>query len=363
MPKERYEPTIAIHPGKTLQGILESTSMTQKELATRTNLTPKTVNEIVQGKNPLTPETAIKLSAVFGMSVSFWINLERNYQETCTRLAIEENLEHEIPLLGKFSCYNELVKWKYIPSASFQKEKILNLLKFFGVSSLELVEETQEVAFRKSQKKKKIIKESLAAWLRCGEIEAQSIETKYFDRQGLNNAIGKLRKLTYEKPHDFCKQMVDICAKFGVAVVFVPYFKNTHVNGATRWISSDKAIIQLSLRGKYDDIFWFTFLHELAHILKHGKKDQFIEFEDGINSQNKRTKEVEADIFATNTLIPKKDFDQFIDCGNFSNVAVKSFAKNIDIAPSIVAGRLSHEYKDWKKWSHLRKKLKFVEKH
>ena len=46
MPKEKYEPNIAIHPGKTLQGIIEYTGMTQKELATRTSLSPKTINEI-----------------------------------------------------------------------------------------------------------------------------------------------------------------------------------------------------------------------------------------------------------------------------------------------------------------------------
>ena len=334
--------------------------MTQKELATRTSLPPKTINQIIQGKNPLTPETAIKLSAVFGMSVSFWINLERNYQEACTRLAIEEKLEQEIPLLEKFSCYNELVKWKYILAASSQKEKILNLLKFFGVSSLKLVEETQAVAFRKSQKKKTIIKESVAAWLRCGEIEAKDIKTKPFDKQGLINAISKLRKLTCETPETFCIQLRNICASCGAAVVFIPHLKNTHVNGATRWIDSDKAIIQLNLRGKCDDIFWFTFFHELGHILKHGKKDQFVEFERGVGNKDEEIKEDEADAFATNTLIPKKNFDIFNKRGDFSNNSIKLFAHEIDIAPSIIAGRLSHEYSDWKRWAHLRKRLKFV---
>ena len=89
MLKEKYEPDIAIHPGKTLQGILDSTEMSQKELAIRSNLTPKTINEIIKGKNPITPETAIKLSAIFGMSGSCWINLASNYQETYTRLATE----------------------------------------------------------------------------------------------------------------------------------------------------------------------------------------------------------------------------------------------------------------------------------
>ena len=180
------------------------------------------------------------------------------------------------------------------------------MLKFFSISSLSLVEETQAVAFRQSKKKKKIIKESLAAWLRCGEIEAQDVKTKLFDKQGLYDSIGKLRTLTKEDPKSFCKELIDTCSNYGVAVVFTPYFKNTYVNGATQWVTSKKAIIQLSLRGSFDDIFWFTFFHELGHILKHGKKDQFMEFENDIGYKDESTKEMEADIFAINTLIPDR---------------------------------------------------------
>ncbi|MBL8419274.1 MAG: hypothetical protein JNK92_01440, partial [Dechloromonas sp.] len=51
----------------------------------------------------------------------------------------------------------------------------------------------------------------------------------------------------------------------------------TEVSGATRWLSPDKALIQLSLRYKSDDQLWFSFFHEVGHLLLHGKKEVFIE--------------------------------------------------------------------------------------
>jgi len=355
-----YTPNSAIHPGKTLQDILEASKMNQVDLAQRTGLTPKTINEIIQGKNPITPDTAIKLSGVFGMSATFWNNLERNFEETIARLKAEEKLIKELPWLKKFTCYSELAEWGYVNRTRNGKEKVNNLLNFFGVSSLDLIPQIHAVAFRKTQSKS-FSNESLAAWLRCGELEAQKITTQRFDKDRANESIDVLRALTKEDPKVFQKKLIDICCSFGIAVSFVPHFKKTSVNGMTRWLNPDKAMIQLSLRGSYDDIFWFTFFHELAHLLKHGKKEQFVEF-DNKDDRELIEKENEADDFACQTLIPKSKYTEFIGQNDFSPTAIINFASSINISPSIVAGRLSHDHNNWVKWSHLRKQLKFVTK-
>ncbi|MDD5432497.1 MAG: HigA family addiction module antitoxin [Candidatus Omnitrophica bacterium] len=355
-----YHPSIAIHPGKTLQDTLEASNMTQFDLAQRTGLTPKHINEIVQGKASITTDTALKLSSVFGMSANFWNNLQRNYEETLTRIEMEEKLVQEIPLLVKFTCFNELVKWKYIGPARTPKEKVSRLLNFFGVSSLAFVPKVQEIAFRRSDKGR-ISNECIATWLRCGELDAQETQTQEFDKDKLNAALDDLKKLTRQDASVFPKKIIEICASCGVAVAFVPHFRNTCVNGMTRWLTANKAMIQLSLRGSYEDIFWFTFFHELGHLIKHGKKEQFIEFEDKKNVESNE-KEREADEFAQGTLIPKHEFAQFCSVGDFSNQAISVFAQKLNIAPGIVAGRLAHEHEDWQTWSYLRKRLKFKEK-
>jgi len=361
MNEKNFNPDYAIHPGNTLKDTLEALNMSQVELAERTGLTPKHINEIVQEKSAITPDTAIKLSSVFGMSPSFWNNLQKKYDETYARLGLEVNLERERILLKRFTCYIELARWGYVAKASSAKEKVLNLRKFFGVSSLNLVPNLQSVAFRQV-KKKNLNKESLAAWLRCGEIDARKIEAKQFNKDLLKTSIEQLRGLTREEPKMFSKSLIKICSTFGVAVVFVPYFRNTHVCGAARWVN-DKPIIQLSLRGRYSDMFWFTFFHELGHILKHGKKEQFVDLEKEFHRIHEE-KEKEADDFAQGTLIPNAEYDQFKsnEANIVSSKAIRKFAEDINISPAIVAGRLSHDYQNWKTWVGMRTKLELVEK-
>lgn len=77
-----YRPDIAIHPGETLLENLDAMGMTQIELSIRTGLTPKTISEIVKGKNPITPSTALKLERTLGISAQFWNNLQVNFDET-----------------------------------------------------------------------------------------------------------------------------------------------------------------------------------------------------------------------------------------------------------------------------------------
>src|SRR3989338_814107 len=108
-----YNPNKATHPGITLQETLGSFGMSQVDLALRADLTPKTINEIIQGKNPITAETAIKLSNVFGTSANFWNNLQRNYEADVVRIESEKNLTDESQHLTRFLiCYSELVKYK-----------------------------------------------------------------------------------------------------------------------------------------------------------------------------------------------------------------------------------------------------------
>jgi Zn-dependent peptidase ImmA (M78 family) len=131
-----------------------------------------------------------------------------------------------------------------------------------------------------------------------------------------------------------------LCAEAGVVIVFAKELPNLRTSGATWWFNSDKAVIQLSLRYKSNDQLWFSFFHEAGHILKHGKKEFFIE--DSMVNE----KEKEADEFAANFLLPKSQLDGFLKANTLlSKSAIKEFANRLNIAPGIVVGRLQHEKK------------------
>lgn len=128
-----------------------------------------------------------------------------------------------------------------------------------------------------------------------------------------------------------------------MAIVFVPELPATRAHGATRWLSPRKAILQLSLRGKSEDFLWFTFFHGAGHILKHGKRDVFIEAGNVCKDEVTRRKEAEADRFASDFLIPPKAFQDFRKSGRFTQTAIIRFARELGIAPGIVVGRLQHD--------------------
>jgi HTH-type transcriptional regulator/antitoxin HigA len=73
-----------IHPGETINDILNDRGIGQKELAIRTGVSPKHISAIVNGKANISTEFAKSLEYAFGIPTSFWINLQANYErEMC----------------------------------------------------------------------------------------------------------------------------------------------------------------------------------------------------------------------------------------------------------------------------------------
>jgi len=127
----------------------------------------------------------------------------------------------------------------------------------------------------------------------------------------------------------------------GVALVLLPHFKNTKVNGATFWLDNNKAVVLMSLRGGFSDVFWFSFFHEIGHILLHPKREVFLE--DGYNDEKLQKQEDEADNFAREILIKNETFKIFVRNRDFTKEAILRFAKQQNIKPSIIVGRLMYE--------------------
>ncbi len=355
-----YISPIAIHPGESLLEVLESTGMSQTELANRIGLHKKTINEIIKGKKPISPNTALKLSLVFGASEKFWNNLQKNYDETVARLELEKELEKGKTIVPKYTVYSQLVKFGLVKKATTARDKAENLLQFFSVASfdtLSKVYQIESIAYRKTNTKE-VSKENLKAWLRFGEIEAAKIETKVFSLEKLKLLLPKIKKLNLLEPNEYSSQLVNILAECGIALVFLPYFKNTYVNGATRWINPNKVSIMVTPKNKMEDILWFTLFHELGHVVKHSKKENYISFwdEDNLN-ENHIDREKEADKFASEMIISQKNWNQFLKNSLYTYSEIRKFAKEVKVKPGIVAGRLSKETGDWQKYSKLRNRI------
>src|SRR2546430_394955 len=88
----RYEPA-PLHPGEHVVEYLEENGWTQRDLSRRTDLTPKTISEICNGKAPISPATALAFENVFGRPAQFWLNLQSQYDESVARAALKPKLD------------------------------------------------------------------------------------------------------------------------------------------------------------------------------------------------------------------------------------------------------------------------------
>jgi addiction module HigA family antidote len=337
--EERIWPDIAIPPGEALAETLDAMGLTRAELARRADRPVQAISEIILGKKEITPETALEFERVLGVPAHVWVRLEADYRTVKARLADRGHLkEKEAPLARMFP-YGAMAKLGWVPATTDPIERVEVLLRFFGVVSLRrVVDQCPCAAWRRSQKTV-ASPGALAAWLRRGEIEVQHAKTAPFDAPGLMEMLPTLRSLTREKPEVFQPKLREILAQRGVALVLVPELPKTGAHGATRWLGT-KAVLQLSLRYHWADIFWFTVFHELGHILRHGRREIFIEFDQDTETEQER----EADAFATRYLIPEHAYKTFITGKtNFSAVMVKDFVTQVGVHPGIVVGRLQHE--------------------
>ncbi len=334
-----YLPDYVSPPGETLLETIEALGMSQAALAERTGRPRKTINEIINGRSSITPETALQLERVVGVPAGFWNKREANYREFLARKKEQERLQKQVEWLKKLPL-KAMMKLGWIEASGDKVTQLQLVLNFFGVASPKEWNELwspSHLAFRKSPSFKSD-PGAVAAWLRKGELQAQSITCAPFDEARFKEALQKAKALTITRPEHFQKELVRICASAGVAVVFVPELPGIRTCGATRWLASDKALIQLSLRYKTDDQLWFTFFHEAGHILLHGKSKVFLE-----DDSDKDGMEEDANRFAANLLIPETKLRQFMATGNRSLMAIQSLARELEIAPGIVVGRLQHE--------------------
>ncbi|WP_194724100.1 helix-turn-helix domain-containing protein [Noviherbaspirillum malthae] len=339
-----FTPNYAIPPGDSLIELLEALGLSQADLAERTGRPKKTINEIAKGKAAITPETALQFERVLGVPSSYWNALEQNYRAALARIDERQRLSQHIDWLSGFPI-TEMIRRAWIKARNDKVELVEELLSFFGVASPDAWNDVwcrgkEATAFRKSPTHDSNELSLTATWLRRGELEGRKVNCAAFDATKFKTALAQIRPLTaHQDINTAIKTTIETCAAAGVAVVLVQEFPKLGVCGATRWLSSEKALIQLSLHYKRHDQLWFSFFHEAGHILLHGKRDIFVEQKKASNA----LEEEEANQFAADLLIPPETYRTFVAGGDYSAVAIADFAKSLGIAPSIVVGRLQHD--------------------
>ncbi len=183
---------------------------------------------------------------------------------------------------------------------------------------------------------------------------AKSASRKTFDRKLLTNKffreLAKLSSLP-----DGPKQAKELLNAHGIIFLVTPTLPGTFLDGAVMLLRGKTPIIALTLRHDRIDNFWFTLLHELAHLARHYDcllQDQFAFFDD-LDLASEDERETEADDLARESLIPSNMFASVNWHAYSSNDDIESLASNAGVHVSIAAGRWQREHADYRKFSRL----------
>lgn len=351
-----FRPDWAVPPGATIQEWLDENHMTQAELATRIDMSAKALNQMIRGHAPITHETALRLETVTGVRAAVWNSLEATWQEEAQRLRRQALLADWVEWVKKFPL-DWLRNNGAITADGHQRPRqVEQVLSFFGVASPEAWEElwAKPVAAFRQSSAFEVHSSAVASWLRLAEIRAAQIPCASFDADKLRSSLPELRSLSLLRPEEYGPQLVQKCAEVGVALVFLPEPAGARCSGAARWLRN-RYIVQLSLRHKSDDHLWFSFFHELGHVLLHDRTQIFIE---GLGADHQAEKEAEANDFAGELLIPSEHEARLPQLRSLE--AMRAFAHEIGVAPGVVVGRLQRDRGNYTIGNSLKTRLTFV---
>ena len=348
MNKTEYRDLIAFHPGYYIKDIIEDMEITQDDFAKRLGVSGKTISRLVDGRIPLSNELALGLSLMFGTSVDLWKNMQETYELKCIEINKKKQMDEEIELV-KLIDYKFFINLGLVQPARSSYDKVKELCNYFKIHSLKvLLKDDFLVNYRVATSNindNHII--NTKAWLQTAINIGKNTDSKPFDAKKLELYIPEIRKMTLQNPSIFLPRLKEIFYDCGVTLVLLPHLRNSDINGAVKWINSEKVILAINDRRNYADTFWFSLFHEIKHVLQQKHTLTLVNLnnkvlEKEIENLNEML-EKEADLFAQNTLIPYIEYKKFISMRAYSKQDICNFAEFIDIHPGIIVGRMQKD--------------------
>ena len=336
----QYEPDYATPPGWVLEERLTAQGISHAEFARRCGRSPKLISEIIAGKAPIEPKTALQFEKVLGVDASIWLGIESDYRLHRARLAETEAAAASAAWANSFPI-PELVKRGLVDKPANDADRVSGLLSFFGVASPETWHTRYQganVAYRHSPTFESD-DFALATWRRLAETQAEEQSCGDYSESAFREALRRVRPLTCSPVDKALEEARRILNEAGVALALIKPLPKVRVSGAAWWPTPHRPILALSARHLRDDHLWFSLFHEAAHILLHSKKTVFVDGTDGASDEIDN----EANAWAANFLIPRPAWRPFTTAGAFNALSIGEFAKEQGIPPGIVVGRLQHE--------------------
>lgn len=317
-------------PADLIQKAMNEMGWSAVDLGTVIGKPLQVVSDLLRGVRPITVETALQLEAALPLTAQELLEAETAFrlskareQADITAISGRRRLAQYVPLRA-------MIKQGWTDGSE------ADLARFLGVSDVGDYQPGRNgVNFRS-----KFASESnLAAadlWLR--RLEEVSIGHVVSNEVRVDHIFPVLSNLLSEAEGVGRAQAV--LADLGVRLVYLPQLPGTKLDGASVNFGFGP-VIALTLRFDRIDWFWFTLLHECAHLIS-GHQGTNIDL---LDSSSKDPHEVEADRLAQNALIPPDLYRKFTEQmdGLYTIQRVRSFAERINRHEGIVVGRLQRD--------------------
>jgi HTH-type transcriptional regulator/antitoxin HigA len=349
---KRKLPAEVAPPGEYIRQELEKRGWSQADLAVILGRPIQAVNEIIAAKKAITPETAIELAAAFGTSPDVFLNLENAYRLSLaktkpTDVSRRAKLYQKVPV-------RELVKRGWIGASKDIEVLEWEVCEFLEIGS---VDEEPRCPFtaRKADGYGRFSPAQAAWFYRCRHLADARKPAAPFDEAALRAAAPRLAR---EFPdQESVERLPERLARLGVLLVVLGHLPGSKIDGAAFWVGRHP-VVAVSVRYDRIDSFWHTLLHELAHIVLHGRDFCVVDVDmvgpEAAQEGVKPAAEREADGQACEWLVPQHELAQFIAETKpyYSHHKIVSFAERIGVHPGIVVGQLQHRGEIG--WGHSR---------
>jgi HTH-type transcriptional regulator / antitoxin HigA len=341
MAEPAFQPDWFSKPGDTLTALLSRREMTQDMLAECMGCDASVVHGLLSGSTVIDKSFASLLSKCVGGSPSFWTTRQSQFEQDLNRAAEAISIDRGKSWLRTLPI-KEMVTSGWIPASKETRDTIRTSLTYFDVTDpdewRERYTEFQNLFQFRTSPTFETKLGALAAWLRQAEILASAMKCAPWDAAGLRVRLDDVRALTKATNLDyFIPRLRALCAEVGIAIIFLRAPAGCRASGATRFLSPTKAMIVLSFRYLSDDQFWFSFFHEIAHLLLHGIGATFVDGEATEPSE----KEAEANTFSGGVLIPAHRQGELMTLRSRFRDVVR-FAVSVGVSPGIVVGQMQH---------------------
>ncbi len=341
-------PAEVFHPGEYLRDELEERDWSQVEFAEIIERDTRLVNEIINGKRGISPDTARAIGAALGTSAEVWMNLDSAYNlwksdADVSKIELRAKMASIYPVRD-MTLRNWLVHSE--DAGVIQSQ----LLRFFEVDSLDQTPRYARGAVaRRSDYEDERMNPIQIAWLYRVKHIADGMLVPEHSRAKLREVLEQLRDFR-ESPEEI-RRIPPLLEESGVRFVIVEPLPSSKIDGVCFWIGGSP-VIGMTLRHNRIDNFWFVLRHEIEHALNGDGKDEAIvdsNMTESINDTTLPEQERRANAAAGEFCTPQDQLDNFIARkGEYiSKKDLLSFAMRLRIHPGIVAGQVRNRTGRW----------------